>query len=270
MFGGDLLAVLGAHLRGLIEAAVSGEEQEPAFQRLARRLARQDGAEHRRIFRPPVAEARSGLDRPHAAALARDSRPLWAARAAGSGELRRDLPALAETADGGSPTARFAREALLGDRLRRYWQAERAAVARRGGAGALAREAGAAGRPSQATSPGTPAAPRRAAFTETELARELEAFVGGRSVVPGAGAPLGREGEPAHETPTAWAAVPPGPGGRGSERMEAGLTAGREERARAPAPQREAGRRAPGLSGLADDMATILREQAIRHGIDLP
>jgi hypothetical protein len=269
VFGGDLLAVLGAHLRGLIETAAVAEEA-PALQRLARRLARPDVIEHRGIYAPSVAATGAVQGPSPMAAFSAEWQRVPPARAASSGASRPARPVWSWTDRGGRRTSRFERNTVLEDRLRRYWQAEHVAQLRTGArAGPVASRAAAASLPEPVT--GAPASPRFTNLTEAELARELEAFVDGRSVIPDRPSAFRRDAEPAPQTPTAWVAVPPGAAASPiGEAIDGGHDAVRRNLARAAVRKGEPGRRAPDLSGLAEDMAAILREQAIRHGIDVP
>lgn len=271
LFGGDLLAVLGARLRALLEPPAAGEE-EPALRRLARRLARRDGLQRRPILPRVPGDESVSVRRTTATAGPLEPQLRPPARDAVAGEPDRPRSAHAGGAGGGAMRAAgFAPNGPLADRLRRYWQVERAAERARAAAGDAPGSPGAVRTPSLAAPPGTPSSrPGRPPLTDAELARELEAFVAGRPAAGGALSRRRRDRDRLDETPTAWADVPLGASGRVvGERANGAASAAGEPRP-SPARPREAGRRAPGLTELADDMAAILREGARRHGIDLP
>lgn len=272
VFGGELLGVLGERLRELIAPQAPLSEEEAELRALSRRRAAPGASE-----RP-----RPGFDR-HPWSSRRVDWGGAGSASAGRRFLRQsDVDAVSGRVPVGShaaaPALAGAREprplagaALLDDRLRRYRHDALAAELRGTGArpgvvpGARPSVSPSGPAPSAVSPPGA-----RASMSEAELVRELSAFVADREGTAGAGEWLPRAADlpGADEYATRFE----------RDAARSGAT-GREPVGRLPAESPrdnrrdgswpEAGYRGAPLRDLADDMAEILREQAIRHGIDI-
>jgi hypothetical protein len=267
LFGGELLDVLSERLRALLVppgGAVAidslgplrpsgGPAEVPAEARPATPGAAEDAgpATSRAGVAPPTAAAARPEPAPGAAEPASNRRaPIDAGTAAGH--------ARGVTGDG-----------ALAERIRRYWRAvdvERARARettvpplsmRHGGAAQVDRDDDGPGR-------------RAASLPDPEVASALGAFVAGDHVAPALARPA-LPGEAMFAERALDAAQPaPLPGANG--RRPPARSAQPDGGPAWPRPGAAGGApsRAAALRGLADDVGEILREQALRHGIDVP
>jgi hypothetical protein len=266
LVGSELLALLGERLRGLVLEPAAAADEEAGLRALSRRLTARLRDE--RPPRRPVAAPPPSAERPGEPSLA-PSEPSEPARAAAAWAKAAAPTHMA----GGPPPAGGRREplsgaALLEERLRVYWRT----VARERGrvhAGAWLAQAVRASRPTPAGVELDPLP--RAPMTEAEIARELRAFVDGRTgerSAPAQAAPVGADG--AGQEPRHGFAASPGFGGAGTPGGAAPPPAAVPAHTLGPTFGVTAASRAAARRELADELAAILREQAVRHGIDLP
>jgi hypothetical protein len=265
VFGGDLLGILGERLRALLAPPPPDAEERTALASAWRRAAARAGdGTARSVQAARDASAPPGQARRPAGARpspARAGLELDDDRARGVASPRAARRAV-ERAEDGAP---LAGAALLDDRLRRYWvtvhaEAQRAASASR------AAQPGAGARPGRGGATESAAALPLGGLSEVEIAQELRAFVSDTPLVrPETAAPATGNGDEGVEA--LWL-----------ERAGEGTRSGRLPRGRdLPPPAhvlRHAGldarERTALLRELADQMAAVVREQAVRHGIDLP
>jgi hypothetical protein len=268
LLGHELLALVGERLRGLVADEPVSPEEDAGLRRLSRRLATRSPGELG--ARVPVS------DEP---APATSPRPFSLAQAAGLARVpfgadREETtePRRAPTEARGTTAGTDRREpvqgaALLQDLLRGYWRS--ASLASAAGRGSLSPRAEATTPGGLARIDGAPGAPLRAPMTEADIARELRAFeaVGpaaegtdaGRLEVAsfaGDGYAVAYGPDPFEQEAARSVAWPPSPT---APPQILGATFARVAASRAAA-RRE----------LADELAAIVREQAQRHGIDVP
>jgi hypothetical protein len=267
IFGGELLGVLGERLRMLL-APPAPQTDEDAAVRSALRVARE-----RRtgdvVVRPQPAPGATAADAPGLRARERA-----ASSRLGPGLDRREssgrtgFAALATPGVpmGGVPMGErspLTGAALLEDRLRRYWIAVQAAAlhAPERRAAAPSRRAAAPPREPRAELGARQPVARQ---SEADLARELHAFVKDTAVVR---TEVERSPVPVDGDEPQWL--------DGEHVPSSTRRLGAPQRATPSSPRigptgLEPREHAAALRELAGEMATILREQAIRHGIDVP
>ena len=265
LFGGELLDVLSERLRELLAPPAP----EPVIAPLARPGSAVGSVEWPDGLRPAGAsciDASGRAAREEGVAPAAAASPrLEAAPIAAAAPPRRG-PITGESRAGRG--RRVAWEGPLAERVRRYWRAVDAEEARARGhsmAPLSLPDRGAAGDVSEQAATARGAAP----LPDAEVASALGAFVAGELFAPALARSTGH-GEPAFGGRVLGdaTATPPSTNGHGPRATGAPFPAGPAW----PRPGAAGGSpsRAAALRGLADDVGDILREQALRHGIDVP
>lgn len=268
VFGGELLGVLGERLRALLAPLAPAAEEKASRASAWRRPGTRGGdvpARRRRLERPAFAEAALAGPSDQSSSLEREpARAVDDGDGAAPARVGRTAAELAVAA-----AAQVAGAELLEDRLRRYWVTVRAEAARRGAA--RSRLSGASAAEQRVTALERAAAEPLRGLSEAEIAQELRAFVGdGPLVRPEAAALAAGDGDGdrgAGGTDALWLEGP----------SEAVRTSRSPRRRDLPPPAHvlrrgglDARERTAALRELADQMAAIVRDQAVRHGIDLP
>jgi hypothetical protein len=261
IFGGELLGVLGEQLRTVLSPPAAPLDEEAAL-RSSLRAARERGFGAGVLARQPAAAGLAAGREPRVPELTRSRRGLDVETRPDSGPAGLEARAGAGRATEIPPSPAGA--ALLEHRLRLYWAAVRAAESR-----PFERSPAATSlRPSaplrERREDGSTRPPTRRP-SEADLARELHAFVTDRPVVRTQvehdAVPADGELEP---WPSVEAVAPPA-----TRRLDVPVR-GTPRSPRTGPSGLEPREHAAGLRELAEEMASILREQVIRHGIDVP